>query len=1189
MSDDELYGPRTAFSRIIHKMKYRGPEETFDDYCVRYARTTADDEPHFRRLLHYLRGQHILPAGRQQLSVGRPYLTTAFNCLSGDTEVLTIDGYTKLIDLVDKTVQVLSPISGDFVSAIGHKYGMQKLYNIEFSNGKWGANREGSFTIRATKNHRWILQTEEETDAIKVGDLIKAGHSLIESDVDGWIHGFIYGDGSKVRDEVEGLPRSNPSYIDDYPKKKFRVRLCGNKANYLSNFFSGDVSARVTYPPSTKGDPLVTVFTKRELKELPNNEDPSYLRGFIEGLLAADGCFASRGNDSYQLHGSKVTVIWMRDHLILADYAPCGRAHISSDRPTNYGDRSESLWCQRFRRSDDHKGYRVISITDTNIEEEVYCLDVPEGHQFVLRNGIRTGNCFVGPTIADDTGDIFDAVKLGALTMRSGGGDGWDFSTIRPQGEPIRGLGHGAFASGPVSFMGVWDAMCRTIMSAGERRGAMMGVLRCDHPDILRFVNAKKDQTSLTNFNISVAITDSFMEALSSDGLFDMKYGDTSFGSARAADIWSVIMENNWDYAEPGVLFIDRINRLNPLWYCERIAATNPCFTGDTYVWTSEGHKTFKDLASAGKDIQVLTVNESGRFVYRTMRKPRLTQRAATLVEVTLVRPNGKRKAIQETIRCTPTHEFYTRDGRRVPAVKLVAGDRIYSVYRGRRGKNYVGLQNHLISMMEHHVPFENVEGLGVTVDSHHLDEDKTNNRPSNLELREHGDHSRIHKLGDNNPMRKHPEKNHFRYRNNIGENNGMFGKQHTIETLEKIGKKTSERFQDPTFRQKHSEAVKSSMAKMPPEVRARNHIVKSVRLLNIVEDVYCGTVDETNCFFIATGEHDGVLVHNCGEQPLPPHGCCLLGSINLPKFLVPTHSNDGPKLAVVSGRQNVSYSLDLEAIDDAVDALVRACDNVIDRTIYPLPEHRAEEMAKRRMGIGVTGVANAFEIVGHPYASSEYLTKQDEILERILLRSYRTSIEMASVKGPFPLFDADRYTEGEFISRMPEDVLRGIRQIGIRNGLLTSIAPTGTISLAADNVSSGIEPVFQLHGERDVFTPNGKETFEVEDYAKTFYGVSGRTANSVSAAEHVDVLCRAQRFVDSSISKTCNVAGQVGGRGPGVTFSEFKQLYLAAWEGGAKSCTTFNVNGKRAGIMRQTEGDACVYDPETGIRSCEA
>lgn len=589
MSDDELYGPRTAFSRIIHKMKYRGPEETFDDYCVRYARTTADDEPHFRRLLHYLRGQYILPAGRQQLSVGRPYLTTAFNC-------------------------------------------------------------------------------------------------------------------------------------------------------------------------------------------------------------------------------------------------------------------------------------------------------------------------FVGPTIADDTGDIFDAVKLGALTMRSGGGDGWDFSTIRPQGEPIRGLGHGAFASGPVSFMGVWDAMCRTIMSAGERRGAMMGVLRCDHPDILRFVNAKKDQTSLTNFNISVAITDSFMEALSSDGLFDMKYGDTSFGSARAADIWSVIMENNWDYAEPGVLFIDRINRLNPLWYCEKIASTNPC-----------------------------------------------------------------------------------------------------------------------------------------------------------------------------------------------------------------------------------------------------------------------------------------------GEQPLPPHGCCLLGSINLPKFLVPTHSNDGPKLAVVSGRQNVSYSLDLEAIDDAVDALVRACDNVIDRTIYPLPEHRAEEMAKRRMGIGVTGVANAFEIVGHPYASSEYLIKQDEMLERILLRSYRTSIEMASVKGPFPLFDADRYTEGEFISRMPEDVLRGIRQIGIRNGLLTSIAPTGTISLAADNVSSGIEPVFQLHGERDVFTPNGKETFEVEDYAKTFYGLSGRTANNVSAAEHVDVLCRAQRFVDSSISKTCNVAGQVGGRGPGVTFSEFKQLYLAAWEGGAKSCTTFNVNGKRAGIMRQTEGDACVYDPETGIRSCEA
>jgi ribonucleoside-diphosphate reductase alpha chain len=590
---DELYGPHTAFGKTIHAMKYRAPGETFDDYCVRYARTTCDDEGHFRRLLRLLRGQVILPAGRQQLSVGRPYRTTAFNC-------------------------------------------------------------------------------------------------------------------------------------------------------------------------------------------------------------------------------------------------------------------------------------------------------------------------FVGPMIGDDTREIFEAVRDAALTMRSGGGVGWDFSTLRPAGEPIRGLGHGAFASGPVSFMEVWNAMCQTIMSAGERRGAMMGILSVHHPDIMRFVNAKKDQTSLRNFNVSVSVTDEFMDAMQGDGLYKLKFGDAVFGTVRAVDVWSVIMENNWDYAEPGVIFIDRVNRLNPLYYCEKIAATNPC-----------------------------------------------------------------------------------------------------------------------------------------------------------------------------------------------------------------------------------------------------------------------------------------------AEQPLPPDGCCLLGSINVTKLLTPQHAEDGLALAAVSGKQVVRYGIDYDLLDDAVDALVRANDNVIDRTVYPLPRHREEEVAKRRMGIGVTGVANALEVVGHPYASREYLDEQDRLLEAVLNRAYRTSVEMAKVKGAFPLFDADRYAGGEFVRRLPEDVIDGIRRYGIRNGLLTSIAPTGTISLSADNISGGIEPVFQLTGERDVLSPSGKQTFQVEDYALTFYGVRGRTANDVSAEDHVDVLCRGQRYVDSSISKTCNVSGQIGGAGPGVTFSAFKDLYVRAYEGGAKSCTTFNLNGKRMGIMRPTEEASddviCSYDPLTGARSCEA
>jgi len=515
-------------------------------------------------------------------------------------------------------------------------------------------------------------------------------------------------------------------------------------------------------------------------------------------------------------------------------------------------------------------------------------------------------NCFVLGAIPDSTVGIFEMLRDAALTLRAGGGIGMDFSTLRPSGEPVRGLGHGASASGPVSFMQCWNSMCQTMMSAGERRGAMMGVLRIDHPDIRAFVRAKQDQVSLTNFNISVGVTDEFMEALECDGLYALRFGDTVFGQARAVDIWAEVMQSNWDFAEPGAIFIDRVNRLNPLSYCERITATNPC-----------------------------------------------------------------------------------------------------------------------------------------------------------------------------------------------------------------------------------------------------------------------------------------------AEQPLPPWGACLLGSANMTKFLRPVYEADGLRLAAEHGKQQVTYEIDVEKLDDVVDACVRAFDRVIDRTIYPLPAQAAEAIAKRRMGVGVTGMANALEVCGLPYGSPAYMAKQDEILERILVRAYRTSMELAQEFGTFPLWHVDKYVEGEFFkTRLPDDLKHEIGLHGLRNGLLTSIAPTGTISQAADYVSSGIEPTFMLGGTRTVLTPQGPKVFEVEDYAYAHYGVKGRTANEISGEEHIDVLCRAQRWVDSSISKTCNVNGQIAGQGEGVTYDDFKALYLRAWHGGAKSCSLFNTNGKRMGILKpkeEDEGAACFYDPTTGERSCAA
>lgn len=510
---------------------------------------------------------------------------------------------------------------------------------------------------------------------------------------------------------------------------------------------------------------------------------------------------------------------------------------------------------------------------------------------------ITAMNCYVGGSIPDDSAGIMEELKRSMLTLRTGGGCGWDFSTLRPYGDPIRGLGLKAYATGPVSFMGCWDAMCRTVLSAGHRRGAMMGVLRVDHPDIMRFINAKADQTSLTAFNISVAVTDDFMEALEDDGLYNLSFDGTRYETARAVDVWSRIMERNWDWGEPGILFIDRINRLNPLSYCEQMYATNPC-----------------------------------------------------------------------------------------------------------------------------------------------------------------------------------------------------------------------------------------------------------------------------------------------GEQPLPANGACLLGSLNLVKYLIPTWGQKDLK--------EVKYTLDFDQIREDVDTAVRAYDNVLDRTHYPMEEQKLESMQKRRMGLGVTGVANALETMGFSYGTDSYIALQDEILDEIRLQAIQTSCELASDKGPFPAFDADSYLNTYYGKSLPEGIRDEIKEKGLRNGTLTSIAPTGTISMCADNVSAGIEPPYALRSRRLIHMPQGQVEVDVEDYALREYKVEGRTAHQVGAADHVRVLCAAQRFVDSAVSKTCNVDGQTPeGKGV-VSFDDFKDLYTQAWKGGAKGCTTFNINGKRFGIMREVEDEqavACEINIETGVKSCEA
>ena len=860
-------GPLHPYSRHLHQTKYRDVDETFDHYVHRYSDALTDDKEGYDELSDAIGNQRILPAGRQQLAVGREFKTTAFNCFSGNTEIMTEFGFEKLADICGKERFVISPVSGDLEPAIGKSYGSQDLYEIEISKTFRGGGE--SYKVCATKNHRWVLQNGEVTQDLKIGDVLKCGSQYLESDGEGWIHGFVFGDGCKSKD-----------------KDRYTVRLCGKKRQYSHMF---DRCADVVSVIDVEGDTLYRLRSKTNYKELPSESTISYIRGFVDGWIAADACtneyFTEDGHKRpYQMHSINLEAMqWLYDYIVLSRYAPTGKISVHTE-PSNYGER-KPLYKFHFRDQHDHLGYKVVNIK-YHSTEEVFCVEEPKYRQITLRNGLRTGQCFVGGDIEDSMGGIFDALKEGALTLRSGGGCGWNFGTLRPEGDLVRGLGVGASSSGPLSFMDLWNTMCGTIESAGHRRGAMMGVMPVSHPDIVEFVNAKRisfpgDEKKLARFNISVSVTDHFMECVRTDSLFDLTFGGRVYGDIRATDLWSMIMESNYNYAEPGILFIDRINDWNNLHYCETISATNPC-----------------------------------------------------------------------------------------------------------------------------------------------------------------------------------------------------------------------------------------------------------------------------------------------AEQPLPPYGACLLGSLNIVKYVEPiTFGYDG-------------FNTDLLRNDAAI--AVRAFDNVIDRTYYPLEKQKLEAQSKRRMGVGVTGIANALSIMGFDYGTPAYIEAQSNILRTIRDACYEESIRLAQVKGPFEKFD-DRYLEGRFIATLPDHIREGIAKHGIRNSHLLSIAPTGTISICADNVSSGIEPPFAHEVNRKIIEPRGEVTVGLKDYAFHSHGIKGLTAHDVSPEDHIDVLCATQRYVDSSVSKTCNVSG--------LTFDEFKDLYMRAYVGGAKGCSTFNADGKREGIMEAAPEfvpEACFIDPETGVRTCE-
>jgi len=511
-------------------------------------------------------------------------------------------------------------------------------------------------------------------------------------------------------------------------------------------------------------------------------------------------------------------------------------------------------------------------------------------------------NCFVMGSIEDSMPGIFRALQDSALTMQHGGGIGLDFSSLRPRGTRVRGAA--SIASGPVSFMEVWDAMCGTILSTGARRGAMMATLRCDHPDIEEFVTAKQQAGRLRRFNLSVQVTDAFMAAVRSDAEWPLVFPAAAFagegetvprewpGAAmmvpcrvvrrmRARALWDLILRATYDHAEPGVLFIDRINQLNNLWYRERISATNPC-----------------------------------------------------------------------------------------------------------------------------------------------------------------------------------------------------------------------------------------------------------------------------------------------GEIPLPPHGACDLGSLNLTRFV----------LAPFTPQARIGVA----GLGEATRVAVRMLDNVIDASRFPLPQQGEQARGSRRIGLGVTGLADALVMLGLDYASERALTVAADVMRHICYTAYRASIALAREKVSFPFLDREKYVQGGFIQCLPDDIRADIAAHGIRNSHLIAIAPTGTISLLAGNVSSGLEPIFAASYARNVLAEDGTpKVFTLTDYAlERWRAQAGAavglpqgfvTAAELPASAHLQMQAALQPFVDNSISKTINVPQD-------YPFAEFKGIYDQAYGLGLKGCTTFRPNPVTGAVLEQQSGDAAPH-----------
>ena len=930
-----------------------------------------------------------------------------------------------------------------------------------------------------------------------------------------------------------------------------------------------------------------------------------------------------------------------------------------------------------------------------------------------------TINCTVSGTIHDSMNDILGKVHEAGLTLKAGCGIGYDFSTLRPKGAYVSGAG--AYTSGPLSFMDIYDKMCFTVSSAGGRRGAQMATFDVGHPDVKDFIRAKREDGRLRQFNLSLLITDEFMRAVKDDGMWPLAFplvpAETDGGlddpaavvwrdwpthegylvnaegqvackvykTLRARHLWDMIMASTYDYAEPGFILIDRVNEWNNNWFCEDIRATNPCVTADTWVHTAEGPRRVSDLQgraffvrvdgvdhattsegffmTATRPVVVVQTEEGHRVRltpdHRVRRVNHLTRwrletewcaagallpgdrillqdhsdntewtgavsfesgyllgllvgdgtieedtavlsvfgRAAAANGEPIGLSDGARAVMREAHRCAGTlvHRadfsgWVAVSGRAEWRLKSAAlRDMAYSLGITPQSKvisaaleraSSAGYRGFLRGLFDSDGSVQGSQSKGVSIRLAQSD-------IANLEAVQR----MLLRLGIPSAI--------YRDRRPAGRTllpNGRGGRREYPTRAQHELAVTSEGlrgYAELIGFADSDKAIRLTAALSRYRRRLnRERFVATVAAVTAdgVEDVYDVAVPGVNAF-----DANGFHAHNCGEQPLPPYGSCLLGSVNLTRFVRDPFGEHA--------------RFDWEEYRRVVQVFTRMLDNVVEVHGLPLALHGEEIRRKRRHGMGYLGLGSTLTMLGLRYGGPDSVAFTERVTRELALAGWETALDLAREKGPAPLMEEDFTVTAEMLERRPEmardgyragDVVKGrvlharysrymqriaeaapdlveaLAEMGARFTHHSSIAPTGTISLSlANNASNGIEPSFAHHYSRNLIREGRKtkEKVEVYSYELLAYralvdpeavpdavGEDGRlpeyfvTAEDITPTAHVDIQAAAQKWIDSSISKTANVPTD-------FPFEDFKDIYRYAHEQGLKGCTTFRFN----------------------------